>query len=792
MKQPDTPHNEQSRLEALRSYDILDSLSESEYDDIVAVAHEICQTKIAVISFVDEKRQWFKSTIGLNIKETSRDISFCGHTINQPNDIFVVADARLDERFYDNPLVTGDPNIVFYAGVPLIDENSFALGTLCVIDSSPKTLSENQKNALQLLARNVVSLLRSKKKSLELSNEKTFLLEAINYSSPFFLMIDFNSTIIEFGHNYSRSITEIRKGKLLSDYFIWESEFNTEKLLASNFYENKLLFYKTIDGRQRYKCSIKKYYEDKIILFSTPVINSLQPIANYNLNINSFPKQDYIAEYLFLHQAATKGLEDAKKLADSLKEKNKLLEFSKSSLIKVNATLEEKVNERTKKIKNLALFPEQNPNPVFELDYEKKVINYANPASKSTFYINQDFSFEQLSEKICLTDEVLQSKKTYKIEIELLKDVYEIVVFFIKKSSIIRVYFHRITEIKNFQNELKEKNLELQDTLKQIVNLQDEVIKKEKLATLGLLISGIAHEINTPLGAIKASNENLIHYIENVFLDQLPKTSSTNLTDIIELYKLNKNKNSYSSTIEERINVKKIENQLKKEYCDISNPLFYAKIIFDFGFTDLDPCFNKFLTHKNNFQVFNFASNLNLVGKSLNTISIAIDKASKVVSSLNTFSHGNINGSLAEFNLKSSFESVLNILWNKIKQGSKVKINIPNEILVFGNQEELAQVWTNIINNALQASNYKCKIEISYLAEDGYHFINIKNDGPEIPKEIIGNIFDEFFTTKKAGEGTGLGLNIVKKIVKKNKGTIECKSNPNETKFIISIPIQHE
>ncbi len=348
MKQPDTPDNEQSRLKALESYDILDSLSESEYDDIVAVAHEICQTKIAVISFVDEKRQWFKSTIGLNIKETSRDISFCGHTINQPNDIFVVADARLDERFSDNPLVTGDPNIVFYAGVPLIDENSFALGTLCVIDSSPKTLTENQKKALQLLARNVVSLLRSKKKSLELSNEKTFLLEAINYSSPFFLMIDFNSTIIEFGHNYSISITEIRKGKLLSDYFIWESEFNTEKLLASNFYENKLLFYKTIDGRQRYKCSIKKYYEDKIILFSTPVINSLQPIANYNLNINSFPKQDYIAEYLFLQQAATKGLEDARQLADNLKGKNKLLEFSKSSLIKVNSTLEEKVNERTK------------------------------------------------------------------------------------------------------------------------------------------------------------------------------------------------------------------------------------------------------------------------------------------------------------------------------------------------------------------------------------------------------------------------------------------------------------
>jgi len=792
MKHPDTPDNEQSRLEALRSYDILDSLSESEYDDIVALAHEICQTNIAVISFVDEKRQWFKSTIGLNIKETSRDISFCGHAINQPNDIFIVADARVDERFSDNPLVIGDPNIVFYAGIPLIDENSFALGTLCVIDSSPKTLNENQKSALQVLARNVSLLLSTKKKNLELRNEKTFFLEAINYTSPFFLMIDFNNTIIEFGHNCYKAITEIRKGKLFSDYFIWESEFNTENFLATNIYENKLLFYKTIDGRQRYKCSIKKYYEDKIIFFSSPIINSVYSITNYNVNISSFPKQDYIAEFLFLQQAATKGLEDSQKLLNNLKEKNKLLEFSKSSLIKVNSTLEEKVNERTKKIKNLALFPEQNPNPIFELDYEKKVINYANPASKSTFYDNQDFSFEQLSEKISLTDEVLQSKKTYTIEIELFKEVYEVVVFFIEKSSIIRVYFHRITDIRNFQNELAEKNLALKDTLKQLVNLQDEVIKKEKLATLGLLISGIAHEINTPLGAIKASNENLIHYIKNIFINQLPKISSADLMDVIELCGLNKNKNTYSSSAEDRIKVKKIEDQLKKEYSDILDPLFYAKKIFDFGFTDVDPCFNKFLTHKNNSQIFNFASNLSLVEKSLNTISIAIDKASKVVSSLNSFSHGNINGSFAQFNLRSSFDSVLNILWNKIKQGSEVNINIPNEILVFGNQEELCQVWTNIINNALQASNYKCKIEISYLAEDGNHFINIKNDGPEIPKEIIGNIFDEFFTTKKAGEGTGLGLNIVKKIVKKNKGTIECKSNPNETKFIISIPFQHE
>jgi phosphoglycerate-specific signal transduction histidine kinase len=147
---------------------------------------------------------------------------------------------------------------------------------------------------------------------------------------------------------------------------------------------------------------------------------------------------------------------------------------------------------------------------------------------------------------------------------------------------------------------------------------------------------------------------------------------------------------------------------------------------------------------------------------------------------------------ISAFNLKGSIDSVLTLLWNKIKQGAEVINNVSDEIYITTNQEELSQVWTNIINNALQASNNSCKIEISYLLERDYHIIAIKNNGPEIPKDIIGNIFDEFFTTKKRGEGTGLGLNIVKKIIEKNKGLIECFSNSLETKFVISLPIKNE
>ena len=793
MEKPNTPINEQNRLDALNSYEILDTAHEQEYNDIVEIASQICGTNIALISLIDKNRQWFKSNIGLNATETSRDISFCGHAINLPDDIFLVPDARLDKRFSDNPLVTGEPNIVFYAGAPLVDDDGFALGTICVLDSAPKKLNEKQINALKILSRQVIQRLNTKKKNLDLIKEKSFFIDSINFACPFFLIIDINDFVIEFGDNYKISVPDIKKGKSFSDYFIFESGHTVNTLLTSNLYENKLLFYKSIDGIQRYKCSIKKYDDDALLILSVPVINSNYLISSYSLKINNFPKHDYIAEFLFLQQAATKGLQDSKIMSANLTEKNKLLELSKSALINANGRLEEQVNERTKKIKNLALFPEQNPNPVFELDYENKVINYSNPASKLLFYKNQNLTFEELIILLFITEEAILSKKSHKLEIEIESKFYERYAFFIEGSSILRIYLHNITEIRNFQNELKEKNLKLEATLSKVVNLQDDIIKKEKMATLGLLIAGIAHEINTPLGAIKASSDNLIYLIRNELVNKIAEIDINDLLDSFELYFLNKKSSSiFNNSREERAVAKKIEEELKTNYKYITNTFFYSRKIQELGFENVDPSLNKFLTHKNSLQIFTFAVNLLMIIKSADTISIAINKASKVVTSLNNFSHGNINDEITTFNLKGSLDSVLTLLWNKIKNGSEVINHISDDIYISSNQEELSQVWTNIINNALQASNNNCKIEISYLLDMDNHIVTIKNNGPEIPKEIIGQIFDEFFTTKKRGEGTGLGLNIVRKIVEKNKGIIDCFSNSSETKFVISLPSKNE
>ncbi len=162
------PVNEPERLAALRAYQILDTAAEQTYDDITALAAYICQTPIAMISLVDEQRQWFKSKVGLTQEETPRDVAFCAHAILQTEPL-IVMDALLDERFSNSTLVTGEPYIRFYAGFPLLSPEGYAVGTLCAVDRKSRQLSDCQRKAMFSLSRQVMALLEYRRVSLRLA-----------------------------------------------------------------------------------------------------------------------------------------------------------------------------------------------------------------------------------------------------------------------------------------------------------------------------------------------------------------------------------------------------------------------------------------------------------------------------------------------------------------------------------------------------------------------------------------------------------------------------------------------
>src|SRR5271155_3309213 len=226
--------DEAARLKALHKYRILDTKPEQAFDDLTLIASQICGTPIALISLVDENRQWFKSKVGVKVQETPRSVSFCAHAIQQTG-IFIVPDALNDPRFRDNPLVQGDPHFRFYAGKPLMTPEGHALGTLCVADYQPRTLTQAQKDALEALQRQVEAQLELRRNLDELK----VALEGIDTLSaliPFCSTCQLNIVIPADPaamHKDTSGLKEILASKHWSEEEVMDVELAVQEALAN-------------------------------------------------------------------------------------------------------------------------------------------------------------------------------------------------------------------------------------------------------------------------------------------------------------------------------------------------------------------------------------------------------------------------------------------------------------------------------------------------------------------------------------------------------------------------------
>jgi len=324
------------------------------------------------------------------------------------------------------------------------------------------------------------------------------------------------------------------------------------------------------------------------------------------------------------------------------------------------------------------------------------------------------------------------------------------------------------------------------------LSITTEQLISEKMAELGGLIAGIAHEINTPIAAIRAANSNTTRLLQETLSLLLSLEKKLSEDELNIFYKIITDTNVQSSlqdVQEERKNRQVLTKWLQK--LEVADADECADILTDMGITSDTRYLLPLLKRNDCKDIFQIVYDIVVLNRNYFIIDTSIKRVINIVSAIKSYAHHQTTTVMTEDNVIEVIEIILTLYTHDLKQGIKVQKNYSEVPLIKCYPDKLQQVWTNLIHNAIQAMNYRGTLTISVYQENSDLVVKIADTGIGIPKSIQAKIFEPYFTTKERGEGSGIGLSIVKKIIDKHGGSITVTSEPGNTVFQVRLPINN-
>jgi signal transduction histidine kinase len=458
--------------------------------------------------------------------------------------------------------------------------------------------------------------------------------------------------------------------------------------------------------------------------------------------------------------------------------------------------------EQDKQIESISRFPKENPHPVIRTSINGE-ISFANEAAKETILKNGS-GLTIPNQYMQLIEEANESDSPLEKVVVINEKVFATVIVKVLNRDYFNIYSVDITKSKNIiekrEKELEQARQKLTQLNEQLESRYEEVsenltlaqkklIEGEKLTILGRLSAGVAHEMNTPLGAIYASSENLTELLSSLFKTKLKEADHETILRAFNLSERFSKKGTLVSSREERQQVRELSTFIENSEIIGNHGLKYARELVECGITtddadSLEIIFN--LPDYEN-QIYLLLTILE-VRRSLSTITFASQKAASVVKALKSYVHESDDKTGAVFNIKESMLRTLILFDNQTKHKIDIHLDLDDNSSILGNESEVSKIWSNLIANSIYAiGSEKGNIWIEVKEIKNKLSITFSNDGPTIPEAVRLNIFEPFYTTKPIGEGSGMGLSMVRNVVSNLGGTIDLLPE-DKTTFIIEIP----